>query len=40
MYYRKMINREITKVEIAKLLGCRIAELYRLIKLYNSKQII
>lgn len=34
-YYDKMINKEITKVEMAKLLGCGRATLYRWIKLYE-----
>ena len=36
-YYEKMINKESTKVEMAKLLGCGRATLYRWIKLYDSK---
>lgn len=36
-YYCKMINKEITKVEMAKLLGCGRATLYRWIKLYDRK---
>lgn len=35
-YYDKMITREISKVEMAKLLGCGRATLYRWIKLYES----
>ena len=35
-YYQKMINKEITKVEMAKLLGCGRATLYRWIKLYEG----
>lgn len=38
-YYLKMINKEITKVEMAKLLGIGRATLYRWIKLYDSKSI-
>lgn len=34
-YYDKMINKEITKVEMAKLLGCGRATLYRWIKIYK-----
>lgn len=34
-YYNKMINKEITKVEMAKLLGIGRATLYRWIKLYE-----
>lgn len=36
-YYDKMINKEITKVEMAKLLECGRATLYRWIKLYEGK---
>lgn len=36
-YYDKMINKEITKVEMAKLLECGRATLYRWIKLYEEK---
>lgn len=36
-YYDKMINKEISKVEMAKLLGCGRATLYRWIKLYEEK---
>ena len=35
-YYNKMMNKEITKVEMAKLLGCGRATLYRWIKLYEE----
>ena len=35
-YYNKMIDKEITKVEMAKLLGCGRATLYRWIKLYDN----
>lgn len=35
-YYRKMYNKEITKVEMAKLLGVGRATLYRWIKLYEA----
>lgn len=35
-YYNKMIKGEITKVEMAKLLGCGRATLYRWIKLYDE----
>lgn len=35
-YYDKMINKEITKVEMAKLLGCGRATLYRWIKIYEK----
>lgn len=35
-YYDKMINKEITKVEMAKLLECGRATLYRWIRLYES----
>lgn len=34
-YYDKMINKEITKVEMSKLLNCSRATLYRWIKLYE-----
>jgi DNA invertase Pin-like site-specific DNA recombinase len=34
-YYDKMLNKEISKVEMAKLLGCGRATLYRWIKLYE-----
>lgn len=34
-YYEKMINKEISKVEMAKLLGCGRATLYRWLKLYE-----
>ncbi|MVX67129.1 recombinase family protein, partial [Clostridium chromiireducens] len=34
-YYTKMINKEISKVEMSKLLGCSRATLYRWIKLYE-----
>lgn len=34
-YYEKMTNKEITKVEMAKLLGCGRATLYRWLKLYE-----
>lgn len=34
-YYDKMLNKEITKVEMAKLLGVGRATLYRWIKLYE-----
>lgn len=37
-YYTKMINKEISKVEMAKLLGCGRATLYRWIKLYESEK--
>lgn len=36
-YYIKMINKELSKVEMAKLLGCGRATLYRWIKLYEEK---
>ena len=36
-YYDKMLNKEINKVEMAKLLGCGRATLYRWIKLYEEK---
>ncbi|WP_194190370.1 recombinase family protein [Clostridium chrysemydis] len=36
-YYNKMINKEISKVEMAKLLGCGRATLYRWIKLYQDR---
>lgn len=35
-YYNKMINKEITKVEMAKLLKCGRATLYRWIKIYEN----
>lgn len=35
-YYTKMINKDISKVEMAKLLGCGRATLYRWIKLYEN----
>lgn len=35
-YYDKMVNKEISKVEMAKLLGCGRATLYRWIKLYEE----
>lgn len=35
-YYNKMINKEISKVEMAKLLGCGRATLYRWLKLYEA----
>lgn len=35
-YYKKMINKEISKVEMTKLLGCGRATLYRWIKLYEE----
>lgn len=35
-YYDKMVNKEITKVEMAKLLGCGRATLYRWLKLYEQ----
>ena len=35
-YYDKMLNKEITKVEMAKLLGVGRATLYRWIKLYEE----
>lgn len=35
-YYDKMINKEISKVEMAKLLGCGRATVYRWIKLYEE----
>ena len=34
-YYTKMINKEISKVEMSKLLGCSRATLYRWLKLYE-----
>ena len=37
-YYYKMQNKEITKVEMAKLLGVGRATLYRWIKLYEEKE--
>lgn len=36
-YYVKMINKELSKVEMAKLLGAGRATLYRWIKLYEEK---
>lgn len=38
-YYDKMIKKEITKVEMAKLIGCGRATLYRWIKLFESELI-
>lgn len=35
-YYTKMVNKEISKVEMSKLLGCGRATLYRWIKLYEE----
>lgn len=35
-YYNKMINKEITKVEMAKLIKCGRATLYRWIKIYEN----
>lgn len=35
-YYDKMVKKEISKVEMAKLLGCGRATLYRWIKLYEE----
>lgn len=35
-YYKKLENKEITKVEMSKLLGCSRATLYRWIKLYEG----
>lgn len=35
-YYDKMVKKEISKVEMAKLLGCGRATLYRWIKLYEG----
>lgn len=35
-YYDRMINKEISKVEMAKLLGCGRATLYRWIRLYEG----
>lgn len=35
-YYEKMINKEISKVEMAKLLGCGRATLYRWIRLFEE----
>lgn len=35
-YYDKMVNKQISKVEMAKLLGCGRATLYRWIKLYEE----
>ncbi|MCX0403345.1 recombinase family protein [Clostridium perfringens] len=37
-YYKKLENKEITKVEMAKLLGCGRATLYRWLKLYEGGQ--
>lgn len=37
-YYDKMIDKEISKVEMAKLLGCGRATLYRWIKLYEGQE--
>ena len=37
-YYEKMIKKEITKVEMAKLLGCGRTILYRWIKIYIFEQ--
>ncbi|EJT5920840.1 recombinase family protein [Clostridium perfringens] len=37
-YYKKLENKEITKVEMAKLLGCGRATLYRWLKLYGGGQ--
>lgn len=36
-YYSKLKNKELNKVEMAKLLGCSRATLYRWIKLYEGK---
>lgn len=36
-YYFKMLNKEISKVDMAKLLGCGRATLYRWIKLYEEE---
>ncbi len=36
-YYHKMVNKEISKVEMAKLLGCGRATLYRWIKLHENQ---
>lgn len=36
-YYNQMIAKEITKVEMSKLLGCSRATLYRWILLYNKR---
>ena len=35
-YYDKMVSKEITKVEMAKLLGCGRSTVYRWLKLYES----
>lgn len=35
-YYDKMVNKEISKVEMAKLLGCGRATVYRWIKIYEN----
>lgn len=35
-YYNQMINKQITKVEMSKLLQCSRATLYRWIKLYEG----
>lgn len=37
-YYEQMNERKITKIEMAKLLGCGRATLYRWIKLYSCKK--
>ncbi|EOU1692673.1 recombinase family protein [Clostridium perfringens] len=37
-YYKKLENKEITKVEMSKLLGCSRATLYRWIKLYEGEE--
>jgi len=37
-YYDKMIDKEISKVEMAKLLGCGRATLYRWIKLFEGQE--
>ncbi|MBQ3420662.1 MAG: recombinase family protein [Romboutsia sp.] len=37
-YYLKMLNREISKTEMAKLLGCGRATVYRWIKLYENNK--
>ncbi|OOM67942.1 recombinase family protein [Clostridium sp. BL-8] len=37
-YYIKMINKELSKVEMVKLLDCGRATLYRWIKLYKEKE--
>ncbi|WP_252249165.1 recombinase family protein [Clostridium sp. VAP23] len=39
-YYLKMINKEISKTEMAKLLGCGRATVYRWIDLYENSDII